>query len=291
MNDADDLALVVAHRDAQHRLRPVIVLLVEGGVEAILGGFGDIVGVVEADDLTADRAVAGDRTARERQHRADVRTGVLRAGLRDREAQLLFAVVAVLEQEETPRVGLRELACAAHDHLVQLGDVALGGERDADAEEAVGFLFHPASDVVEIANLGALGEQTFDRTHGCHERRRIDRPHQPAADVRIAREPRHRGVAGVADHDRRRGRARFNQAQSLTHDPFRTQRGEPLGFDEVRDAHRIVRFFVREGSGAVRDRGAVEGSRQRSVQQQIVRVNEHERGIERDGHRCGSHRS
>ena len=89
LNDADDGVFVVAHRHGHHRLRAIAVLLIERLVEAVFGRFRNLVGVGMRSDLAGERDVAGDRAAGERQHRAQMRTGVVGAGLRDREAQFV----------------------------------------------------------------------------------------------------------------------------------------------------------------------------------------------------------
>ena len=215
LNDADDRVLVIAHRHDQHRFRPVPVLLVEGRVEAVLGRLGDLVGVVEAHDLAAERDVSGDRAARERQHRAEMGPGILGSGLRDGEAQLPFGPSSPFSSKNrlppSARVSSRALRTIS---LVQFRDVAFGRERDADREQTVGFLGHRFVDVAQVRGFAAILEQA------------------PRGRPSSRRRRRHRAAARASPR-----RARFRRATSSSCRPASATTivvAPFLGFDQLR---------------------------------------------------------
>ena len=261
-DDADDGVLVIAHRHGEHRLRAIAVLLVERWVEAILRGFGNFVGVGNAHDVAGEGDVAGDRAARERQHRAEMGAGVGRSGLRDGEAQRGVGAFVRFEQEEAARIRAREFARIAHDEFVQLRNVAFRRERDADREQPIRLARHVGGHLVEFAARAACGEEPARGGNGCNDGGGIERTHDPAGDVFALGEPHQRRVAGLRDDDRRGVLVRLDQFERVRDLFARAQSSQALGFDEIRDADIFsVAGHVGERARTVRDSGGVEGKR------------------------------
>ena len=130
LEDPDEGARVVAHRDDDHRPRPPARLLVEGGVVAVRGAGRHRVGVVEVHRLAVAGDVAGEARVVDG-HRPLGEGEAHGVVLGELEAEPL-AVRPLLEEVEAPGLRPREPAGFGEDLLQEAVEVPFGGEGDAD---------------------------------------------------------------------------------------------------------------------------------------------------------------
>src|SRR2546427_31910 len=135
LQHADDLFLVVLHRNHEHRLGAVAVPLVEGAVDAVFDVGRQEVGVVEDQGLARDRGVPGEAGAVDGHREFDERRLGLGIGLGQPEAQPLLPLAARFHEVEAARVRLGDATRLCEDEVEQGLQIALGPEGDADAGE------------------------------------------------------------------------------------------------------------------------------------------------------------
>ena len=92
LQHADDLVPMVAHRERQHGLRAIVVLLVDETVDAVLDVRRQLIGVVEDHRVTRAGHVSGDAGVVDRDGELDERDFGSREILRHLESQPLGAV-------------------------------------------------------------------------------------------------------------------------------------------------------------------------------------------------------
>ena len=174
LQDADDLFLVILHRDHEHRLRPIPVALVERAVDAVLDIGRQEVCVVDHQRLARHRSVAREARAIDRDRELHERRRGLGVRLRDAKAQPLLALFTCLDQVQAARVRRRDAAGLRDDELQQGLQVALGAERDADAGELADLAAPVRGLRAGARRLGAGGRLAIPRAHGHEE---LPRPH------------------------------------------------------------------------------------------------------------------
>ena len=186
------------------------------------------------------------------------------------------AVGAGFEQEQAARVGVGQLAGVAHDQFVQLGDVALGRERDADREQAVRFARHRACHIAQPFDLAAFVQEAARGGDRRDDGGGVERSHEPARHVIVLGQPRHRAVAGVGHDDRHGALVAFDHLQSVGDLRARSEGRQPFGLDQVGHTHVRALGDVGERARLVRDAGRVEGMPKRVRQAEILRIDDPE---------------
>ena len=219
LDDADHLALVVAHGHGQDRLRAVAGALVERAAVAVGRARRQRVGVRQVDHVAGQGGVPGDRRLGER-HRELLERHLHRVVLGPLEAQQVVAgalvVLAALDLVEAARVRRGQLARARQDQLEQLADVALGGERDAD--------------LVELVQVAALARQRL--LQAAHRRPLLGGASQPRAQARRADRLRQDAVQEgelLGEHLRRARGRRGQHLGARRCRPRRARRPRPRG--------------------------------------------------------------
>ena len=162
LQHADDLFLVVLHRNHEHRLGAVAVPLVEGAVDAVFDVGRQEVGVVEDQGLARDRGVPGEAGAVDGHREFDERRLGLGVGLGQPEAQPLLPLAARFHEVEAARVRLGDATRLCEDEVEQGLQIALGPEGDADAGE--------------LADLAAARRRLVAGARRLHPRRPLPEP-------------------------------------------------------------------------------------------------------------------
>ncbi len=147
LQHADYVALVILHRDDEHRLGAVAVPLVERPVERVGDVAGQHVDVVDDQGLALGGGVARQRRVVDRNREFDERNVGPALVLAQLEPQLSAALLVGLHDVEAAGVGVRDAPGLVQDEFEQGVVVLLGGEPHPDVAQ-LGQLAHPRGRLV-----------------------------------------------------------------------------------------------------------------------------------------------
>ncbi len=154
LDGAHQRVVVVAHRHSEHRLGAIAVLSVEALAALRLAGWRVVSIVVDLARAHRHR-VTDDALLVDWNLECLVGVSVDRVVLARGKEETGLAVGLDLLQPQARPVGVGELPHRREDEVLQLGDIPLGRERDADAVELLELPVLPPRLLLELLDLAA----------------------------------------------------------------------------------------------------------------------------------------